>query len=273
MSSPSGDGVTTFPIRKVQELLRKAAKVRSLALESLQKPDSELNGSDWDREPWAMDESPFASGGWSKSLTDPMDLLGVFASLHIKDGFVLRAYQFRAGGNGNAVVWAMPKDAEFPDPSECPRLADSFLDAPKPTEALDDLMDAVEGDDSAWSYLCASLFVREISEYGAMWHGCEWSTHSMLGSNPFKRRRVSRKSSPDRCPSGDADEWTWVEPEPTEWRPSVCHEAGRVTVAFHTFCCLGVEAIYRHVDVFPRGSFKPRTERSAIATGPGGYVF
>ena len=200
MLNPSRDEIATFPIRKVQGLLRKAAKVRSLALESLQKPDNELNSSDLDHEPWAVDESPVASRGWTKSSTDPMDLLGVFAPLHIKDGFVLRAYQFRAGGNGNAVVWAMPTDAEFPDPSGCPRLADSFLDAPKPTEALDDLMDAVEGDGSPWSYFCASMFVREISEYGAMWHGCEWSTHSILGSNPFKRRRVSRKSSPDRYP-------------------------------------------------------------------------
>jgi hypothetical protein len=36
---------------------------------------------------------------------------------------------------------------------------------------LDDFMDAIEGDGSAWSYLSASLFAREAAELGALWHG------------------------------------------------------------------------------------------------------
>jgi len=31
-------------------------------------------------------------------------------------------------------------------------------------------MDGIDGDGSGWSYLCASLFAREIAELGAMWH-------------------------------------------------------------------------------------------------------
>ena len=46
--------------------------------------------------------------GWSKSDVDPMALLSAFPSLHLKEGLTLRAYQFREGGNGNGVVWAMP---------------------------------------------------------------------------------------------------------------------------------------------------------------------
>ena len=53
--------------------------------------------------------------GWSKSRHDPNKLLDLFKPLRLKDGFVLRAYLFREGGNGNGVVWAMPADAEFPE--------------------------------------------------------------------------------------------------------------------------------------------------------------
>ena len=48
--------------------------------------------------------------------------------------------------NGNGFVWAMPVDAEFPDPEKCPRLKNVFLEPPKPPAALDDYMDAIDGD-------------------------------------------------------------------------------------------------------------------------------
>ena len=54
--------------------------------------------------------------GWSKSPADPAKVLAVFNSLRLKKGYVLRAYQFRDRGNGNAFVWAMPEDAPFPSP-------------------------------------------------------------------------------------------------------------------------------------------------------------
>ena len=57
--------------------------------------------------------------GWTKSETDPMDVLAVFKTLRIKPGYVLRGYQFRAHYNGNGVVYALPA-GEFPDPAECP---------------------------------------------------------------------------------------------------------------------------------------------------------
>src|SRR5690606_6300114 len=57
--------------------------------------------------------------GWSKSSTDPMRLLEVFPTLQLKPGYTLRAYTFASGGNGNGVVWAMPVNAEFPEPELC----------------------------------------------------------------------------------------------------------------------------------------------------------
>ena len=209
--------------------------------------------------------------GWSKSTVDPMDVLAVFKPLRIKSGFVLRAYQFCEGGNGNGFVWALPTDAPFPEPDECPRLEQMFLAPPKPPAALDDVMDAIEGDGTHWSYLCASLFCREIHEFGAMWHGANWSTHTILGKNPLKARR-SRGGGMDQ-PSGGRDEWTWAEPEPAEWKPQVVEDGDSISVVFVTFSGHDVETIYRHTDRFRRGSCSFTTERSKIATGSGGFVF
>jgi hypothetical protein len=114
--------------------------------------------------------------GWSKSKVDPKKLLKHFSSLRIRKGFVLRAYHFRERGNGNSIVWAMPKKSPFPPPESCPKMTDKFLKPPKPEFALDDIMEAIDGDISAWSYLSASIFLREVSEFRRSgWYS--WCTH------------------------------------------------------------------------------------------------
>jgi len=209
--------------------------------------------------------------GWSKSSVDPMRVLAVFTPLRIKDGYILRAYQFREGGNGNGVVWAMPLEADFPEPEDCPRLEDEFLEPPKPPAALDEVMEAIDGDGSPWSYLCASLLSRELGEFGAMWHGCQWSTHTILGKNPWKARGHTEGSA--HVPSTDPAKWTWHEPEPADWKPQVVQERTKVTVTFMTFSGFDQETIFRHQDAFRKGSYCFKTCRKDIAAGTGGYAF
>ena len=134
--------------------------------------------------------------GWSKSRVDPGKLVQIFAPLRMRKGYVLRAYVFREEGNGNGVVWAMPEDADFPAPKDCPTLENHLLKAPKPWDALDDPMEAIEGDGSAWSYLAASLLRRELREFGAMWHGSNWATHFLLDDDPWKNGAPSNDASP-----------------------------------------------------------------------------
>jgi len=237
---------TTFPGEKIAELRRRASNAAQFP-----------------------EDSP---EGWSVSAADPMAVLAVFDSLRIKPGFILRAYQFREGGNGNAFVWALPADALFPEPDDCPRLEDQFLSPPKPPAALDDLMDVIEGDGTPWSYLCASLFCREIHEFGASWHGCDWSTHTILDCNSLSNRQARRETGHD-MPSGEPEQWTWAEPEPAEWKPHVVEDADGVSVVFFTFSGLGTETIFRQTDRFARGTCRFTTDRKEIATGPGGFVF
>ncbi len=209
--------------------------------------------------------------GWSKSLVDPMDLLAVFEPLRIKDGYILRAFQFREGGNGNGFVWAMPLDADFPNPEECPRLANVFLEPPVPPAALDDPMEAIDGDGSPWSYICASILAREMAEFGAMWHGCNWDTHRILGSDPLQD--LGPEPSDDSRVLGTEVDWNWDGPRPKRWNPRVSQGSKAVKVKFFTHSGLGQEAIYRHTDTYQPGSYRFKSDRKQIAIGPGGYVF
>jgi hypothetical protein len=197
---------------------------------------------------------------------DPTTVLVPFTSLRLRAGFILRAYQFKAGGNGNAVVWAVPVDVEFPDPGLCPRLQGVFLTPPKPPGALDDIMEAIEGDGTPWSYLCASLLARELGEFGALWHGSEWGTHDILGAEPWKTTKRHRTGSQEEI-------WQWSEPKPVVWKPRV-HVAGDViTVTFFTYTALGQEKIIQHIDTFKPGNYQFATQHKVLATGPAGYVW
>lgn len=206
------------------------------------------------------DEYP---NGWSKSKVDPMKVLNIFTSLKIKKGFTLRAYQYIQDGDGNGIVWAMPENAEFPEPDDCPKLNNEFLDYPHPPQALDDVMMAIEGDTSDLSYLEASIFAREISEFGAVWHGCSWSTHSILDE-----KKILNNSS-----FKNIDEWTWLNDKPSNWNPSVCDNQDKKTITFYTFSRLGVQSIYRHTDTFIENKYVFKSNEEILAKGNLGFVF
>lgn len=237
---------TTFTAKKITQLRQEASKAARL-------PDD-------------------VPEGWSKSAVDPMAVLAVFKPLRIKEGYVLRAYQFREGGNGNGFVWAMPVDAEFPDPEECPRIQGMFLEPPKPPLALDDIMDGIDGEGSPWSYMCASFFARAISEFGAMWHGCDWDTYHLLDDDPWKETETGREDDV-KDPTDSVVGKKWLQPRPSSWNPQVTQDGDRVTVTFFTLSELGGEVIYRHMDVYTPGSYKFEAKREQVATGGSGFVF
>lgn len=80
--------------------------------------------------------------------------------------------------------------------------------------------------------MCASIFYREAREYGAMWHGCDWSTHTVLGSDPWDTNKG--KSSSMNFHSRSLDEWEWELPRPTDWRPYVIEKDDSFTIFFYT---------------------------------------
>lgn len=215
--------------------------------------------------------------GWSKAAPDPMALLAGCPHLRIRPGLVLRAYQYHSGGNGNAIVWAMPADAPFPEPGECEPQEQLFASAPRPAGALDGFMEAIAADDTEEGYVSASIFERDCAELGAMWHGCGWSTHTILFSDPLceekdeKLRFRTRRGWPPEMPRTG---WEWTAPRPRRWQPRFSRGKHGPTVTFHTRSGLGRDTIYRHVDVYPSdGRLVSRGRVMTLAFGPGGFVF
>jgi len=95
---------TMFPLSRVDTLRKKSASATR-----------------------AVDEMMTSyADGWSISRVAPGKILTAFTSLWLRPGYALRAYQFKAGGNGNGIVWASPLDAKLPEPADCERLTEQF---------------------------------------------------------------------------------------------------------------------------------------------------
>lgn len=203
--------------------------------------------------------------GWQQSPVDPMELLRVFKPLRIKVGFTLRAFVL-GGANANGVVWAVPEGTPMPDVD-----ADaSLFDPPRPADTIDDFMEVIDGDGSPWSYLCASILAREAVEFGARWHGCNWSTVEIVGRDPWAKG--TRKTMWSSEASADRAAWIWEEPRPVAWEPTVSTVGEEIEVVFHSYTGLGQEVISRCEDRFAKGSCVFRNREVVLAAGPGGYV-
>jgi hypothetical protein len=204
--------------------------------------------------------------GWSLASFDPNILFDAFNRLQLRKGFQLAAYQFCDGGNGNGFVFAIPARRWLPDPppSGC-RFDWSPSGAPvfcSPEQSLPEWVHAdverfLEGDGSPLSYFQAGIFMRELREMGAYWHGCSWSTHEVLTSAV----RIAKQA------------WEWQEKEPRDWRPLVRQDPSAARqVAFYSHTGLGQEQIILHTDTFYEG-YHFCTGEKVVALGEGGYVF
>lgn len=129
-----------------------------------------------------------------------------------------------------------------------------------------------EGDGSPWSDLCASLLVREAREFGARWHGCSWTTHLILGADPWHAPRLQDVDEFDHWPSSDERRRSWTGNRPADWRPAVRMMDDSVNVTFYSFSGLGGERIIRHADSCVRPSYQCEFADTNIATGPGGSI-
>lgn len=215
--------------------------------------------------------------GWSKSRVDPARLLTAFPALRLREGYVWRAYVFKEDGNSNGFVWALPAGAAYLEPDECPRVESHFLHPPKPFDALDDLMEAIEGDDTPASYLQASILRREVKEFGSGWHGVKWGMHRVLDNHPWHGAQAAGDDSMALYPTSEPREWKWLSPRPTAWAPEVRIEPDRATVTFYTYTALYAEGdgdtlekerIVRHTDTYRRGKYRALVVEQKVAEGP-----
>lgn len=201
-------------------------------------------------------------------ILDPTPVLASFACLRVKSGWKLRAYLWGYPNSESRVV-ALPEDYvaaadEFGMPFSCgadddqPYVGGQFDDEIEvPQVSRLRFMTVVEGDGSPWSYLCASLAVRQLLDFVALWHARgahDWSGHRVVARRP----RVL--PSPWRGEVGAAFK---VE------RPRVTLTPDSVTVRFYTYCppVAHLEAVWLHEDRYAMGSYDPVLTRTLVAWG------
>ena len=199
-----------------------------------------------------------------------MQLLAAFDTLRIRPGFALRAYVYREGLDGHGVVYAMPIDEAQPLPEDCPSL-DVFLSPPRPAAALDDVMQAIDGDGSPFSYMSASLLAREMGEFGASWHGISWGVAKIIGRRPpeVEKHTIVQLTETHELPS----RLTLCGPPPRSWRPRVTQTANGVEVSFCVLNIVEMETITRLTDTYFDGGCTFVTTEETIASGGGGIIW
>jgi hypothetical protein len=213
-------------------------------------------------DPKPVEDSNELDYGWSKSPANPESIVRGFSHLRIKNGFKLRAYQYTDGTNGNRVMWAIPVDKDLPDPEECEHSDDHFLSGPKPSFALDDFMQAIEGDKTPLSYLQASVLFHELKEFGARWHGTSWGRDVILPLNE------GQKAHFDYC------EWEMLKDEPEIIEPHFYYSCeGNPIAVFHTINDIGTVTLNRYVHTFNKDDYTMQVQLTCIATAGGGIIF
>ncbi len=246
--------VEVFSITRVNRLRRAAERAREIPFE----------------------ESDYWPDGYLPKWCQPIvskyayDLLRVFDTLRLKPGFELRASVYRSGGNGNGSIWAVPTDTPPVTSGEDSELEDNGKDR---SSRVVPLMQAIEGDGSPWSYLSASILSREAEEFGAMWHGCEWSDQKILSKPP---RQVDGQDSVDRREwTGDPPvrNWRWCGAVSRTWKPTYADTGTNKVVTLHIYNPIALEKIYLATDTYPTCSYDSKTEDTVLCWGEGGIIY
>lgn len=210
---------------------------------------------------WFRPEVLDAPEGWSVSRADAGELLECFSPLRLRPDMKLCGYQFREGDSGNGLVGALPREAApellLPDPPSALGLA-----------AYADVMAFVQGDGSPESYFAASLFQRECSEFGAFGHGSSWLDYHLLNDDcwdasgePFVSHNYERVSL-------RRDEWSWLEPPPADFAPTLETGGAVPVLTFYTYHGREAAMLTRHVDTFSEGVYRFSPTAQVIARQP-----
>jgi hypothetical protein len=116
--------------------------------------------------------------------------------------------------------------------------------------------EALDGDGTPWSYLCASVLRRELET--AL--GVALEAAAALGAPPW-----SVQTLVDSEPPGTAG-WSWRGACPTDWRLLVMEDTRRVLVRFMTTAPPAGPAVLLHEDWYRRGEgYEGRAGLQALA--------
>ncbi len=200
--------------------------------------------------------APNREGRWFISTIDPAAVLHKLPGLSLKPGVRLVTYLQRCSEGGLGVTWALPERLSTTAQLEAAlEKTPTGEIPPHPKGALGNVMEAIEGNCTPASYIAASLLVRELKELGRAGNLRRWSHHQLI----------------DRIPPNQP--WEWRAKPPQDWAPKVkVLEDRSVLVEFFSCRVAAPVSLFRHVDQYPRGLYRPKTQDQVLALRgkPGG---
>jgi hypothetical protein len=182
-----------------------------------------------------------SEGQWFISTLNPGAALLKLPGLRLKPALRLITYLYRtAEKNGSGVTWAVPEPL-----STTAQLEKALLGIcdrthpPQPTGALQDLMEAIEGDRSPASFIVASILRRELHELGALGNSQSWTHHRLIHAPPNQVK------------------WDWQVETPKDLSPKVRNfPDGRAATELFTCRVVAPVAIFQHVDQYYADNYK-----------------
>lgn len=213
-------------------------------LDDLPEPESidDLSGLFSSGTPIVTTLSPILQEQWFISTVNPAAPLIKMPGLWLKPGFRLVSYLYRsAEGSGVGVVWAVPE--EFSTTAQLEKAVKekhNIAQVPQPEGALGHVMEAIEGDRSAASFVLASILRRELQELGVLGDRRNWAYHHLIEGIPAKYN------------------WQWRTEIPKDLSPKVrLYPDGHAAVELFSCRISGTKTLYRHLDRYPPNSYKP----------------
>lgn len=266
-----GSGIFQCLVKQFREGIRNAPHMREYVEFSAGAAAPNINrkrmGIDGEEEDTNFFFSP--KPGWTKSINDPEEIVYSFSHLHVNEKFKLRGYHYSDGQNGNGIVWAIPANQVLPSVQECKTLDDNFLRPPKPDFAIDDYMEAIDGDRSPLSYLQAAICLHELDEFGAVWHGVSWGQDRIL---PYDEEEFFDSGNIE----GYLDSLRpgiRLEEIPEHLFPHFFYKNGYPVIVFHTINDIGQITVNRYTHVFRNGDYTQDVTRQEIGYGGSGIIF
>jgi hypothetical protein len=224
-------------------------------LDDLPEPDSVDDLSDlftWGSTS-GLDElaEPTPTTRWFISTVNPAAALLRLPGLKLRPEYKMVSYLYRDDDTGTGVVWAIPEELSITAHLETALVGQhSISHLPRPEGALQHFMDAVDGDRTPPSFIIASIFKREVQEFGATGNRKNWDHHKLINALPANIN------------------WQWKEGHPKDFNPKVkLLPDGQAAVEFFTCRTSNPPTLYRHVDQYPQGLYRPNSLDKAIAVG------
>ena len=188
---------------------------------------------------------------WFISTADAGIVLRRLPGLYLKTGYRLITYLYHSSSKDTtSITWAISERL-----SNTLHLEAALVDAdgedlpPYPEGAARDYMKMIEGSRTPASFITASLFQRELQEFGHSGKFQRWGHHHLITGPPRQ------------------GQWQWqIRHQPASFSPRVrLVPSGKALVEFYTYRAIPPQGIFHHVDRYTGKGYMAKTTEQLIA--------